>query len=423
MAGETILSDVNGTTKRVYDKTIKKALPGRSWCQREIPFGEGKRVGESYRVPVLLRPPNGFTHIGSEGATSVLKQGRPMQIKQAEIVPFEFSLRENMTFVAMTRAKEEGEAAVASNVGEIMKAMKFSASNRLEALLLHGQRSKGVVESITDAGGGVGTIVLTASSWSSGLWWALNEGTTLDSWTGAVKNNGSGPIVVTGIVATERRLRVTYSGANLAGEVTAADTLEFEGAYNGTTYLEMPGLIAQASNTTGTSLGLSATTYSNWAGNLFPINGNIGADQIEQMLGLIRDRGADGKLNVLLSSSSYASVMKEPKTQRVFDSSYSPDKAKIGHKSVELASPEFGEIRLVLHPMMKDSECLILDTEDVERVGSADLTFGIPGSQVDAPVWEKVTGTNYAEIIHWTDQAAILKAPNHAVVGTGITVS
>lgn len=422
MAGETILSDVNGTTKRVYDKTIKKALPGRAWLQREIPYGQGKRVGESYRVPVLLRPPNGFTHNGSDGATVALKQGRPMQIKQAEALPFEFLLRENMTFVAMARAMEEGgEASIASNVGELMKAMKFAGANRLEIELLYGGRPKGVVESITDAGSGVGSIVLTEASWSSGLWWSANEGTTLDSWTSSTKNNSNGPIVVTGIVATERRLRVTYSGANLAGEVTAGDNLEFEGAFNGTTYLEMQGLIAQAANTTGTSMGLSATTYSNWAGNVKAIGGQFRSDDIEDALGLIRDRGADGKLRVLVSSKTFAGVMSEPKTQRMFDSSYSPDKAKIGHKAIDIASPEFGDVQLVLHPMMKDSEALIFDTEDVDRLGSADLTFGIPGSSVDAPNWEKVPGTNYAEIILWTDQACILKAPNHAVLCTGIT--
>lgn len=421
MAGETVLSDINGITKRVYDKTIKKALPGSSWLQQRVGWDNGSRqVGEAYHVSVLLRPPNGFTHVGSAGGTATLKQGRPLQIKQAAITPFEFELRESLTFVAMSRAKEQGEGSMANLVGEYMKAMKFSASNRLEANILHGQRSLGVVEAVTDLGSNQADITITEESWAPGMWWALGEGTTLDAFTSTTKNNGSGALIVAGIKSSERKITVTYTGT-VANEVQAADTLRFEGAWDGTTDYEMPGVLSQASNLTGTSLGISATTYSNWKGNTHAVNGNITTDVIEHMVGMLRDRGATGKLSVLLANRGFGSVMSETKIQRVFDSSYSPQKAKVGTKAIELASPDMGEIELVNHPFMKQGEILLIDTEDLGRVGSADLTFGMPGNSVDAPVWEKVSGTNYAEIILFTDQACILKAPNHALLGTGIT--
>jgi len=423
MAGETVLTDINGITKRVYDKTIKKALPGSSWLQQRIGWDNGSRqVGESYQVSVVLRPPNGFTHVGSSGATATLKQGRPMQIKQASITPFEFDLRENLTFTAMSRAKEQGEGAVASLVGEMMKAMKFSASNRLEANALHGQRSLGTIEAVTDLGSNQADLTITEETWAPGMWWAFGEGTTLDAFTSTTKNNASGALVVAGIKSAERKITVSYTGT-LGSEVAAADVLRFEGAWDGTTDYEMPGVIAQSSNTTGTSLGISAVTYSNWKGNTHAIGGNITSDVIEFMVGQLRDRGATGKLSVLLSNRAFGSVMAETKTQRVFDSSYSPEKAKIGTKAIELASPDMGAIELVNHPFMKWGECLLIDTEDCGRVGSSDLTFGTPGSSVDAPVWEKVSGTNYAEVILFTDQAVIQKAPNHALLGTGITYS
>jgi hypothetical protein len=423
MAGETVLSDINGVTKRVYDNTIKKALPGSSWLQQRVSWDKGSRqVGESYQVAVVLRPPNGFTHVGSGGGTATLKQGRPMQIKQASITPFEFELRENLTFVAMSRAKEQGEGAMANLVGEYMKAMKFSASNRLEANILHGQRSLGTVTAVTDLGGGQADLTISEATWAPGMWWALNEGTTLDAFTSTTKNNASGPLVVKGIKASDRKLTVEYTGT-LANEVAADDVLRFEGAWDGTSDYEMPGLIAQGSNTSGTSLGLSATTYSNWKGNTHDVGGNISTDVIETMIGMLRDRGATGKLSALMSNRAFGVIMGEVKSQRVFDSSYSSEKAKVGAKAVSMVSPDVGEVELVNHPFMKWGEILIIDAEDCGRVGSADLTFGLPGNSVDAPVWEKVTGTNYAEIILFTDQACILKAPNHALLGTGITYS
>jgi hypothetical protein len=73
---------VQGIAKRVYDKSgIQNFLPKASIIQRRVGWEKGTRkVGESYRIPVTLRPPNGFTYAGSAGTSATaLKAARPLR--------------------------------------------------------------------------------------------------------------------------------------------------------------------------------------------------------------------------------------------------------------------------------------------------------------------------------------------------------
>lgn len=418
MPGEIDLSAVNGLTKKVYDKSgLKQALPGSAIIQKRIGYEKGSRkVGESYNVPVVLRPPNGFTYAGSDGSVRTLKNPRNMVTKQATIIPFELDLREQVAFAALTRAAEEGEGSFAQLAGEVLKWMKFSTANRFEAGIIHGQRGLGVVEAVTDLGGGLADLTITAATWAPGLWWAMGEKSTYDTFTGTTKNNASGPIVLEGIKAAERKITVSYTGT-LAAEVAANDVIYFEGAYDGVTYLEMPGFMAQSANTTGTSLGLSAATFSNWKGNTLNVAGPISFDVMEEALGIVRDRGASGKITAYLSNKRYGALVAELKSLRVIDSSYSPGKGKTGYSAIGYESREFGEVEIVNHPFFKHGEFLLLEEDECGRVGSADMEFGVGGT----PTWERVANTNAVETVLMHDQCVIAKMPSHCLVGTGIT--
>lgn len=421
MAGESVLTDVNGSTKVVYDKTgVRNFLPKSAIIQKKVGSGfeKGARVGDSFAISVTLQLPGGFTYAGSTGALATLKQARGQIIKQAAITPFELILRESATYVVLSRIKDAGEAAFNGYIGETMKNMKTAAANRYEMSLLHGQRGYGIVESVTDLGSNLANIVITAASWSGGLWWAL-IGATLDSFTSTTLNNATGPLIVKSVTASSRTVKVQYSGT-IGSECAANDVLYPEGAWDGTTHAEMPSLLTQASNLTGTSLGLSATTYPNWAGNTFDVAGNLSSDIAEQMFGQLRDRGAAGTIGAYVSNKGFGVLMSELKSLRVIDSSYSPEKGKAGHKGIALYSPDYGEIEIINHPFMKDSEIFLCDVEgDVGAVGSANDDFGMAGT--DAPKWEKLANVNAAELQLHNDKAAILKTPAAAMVGTGIT--
>lgn len=417
MAGEVTLETVNGLTKKVYDKSgLKKALPGSAIFQKRIGYEKGTRkVGESYNVPVVLRPPNGFTYSGSEGGVTTLKNPRNMVIKQASITPFELDLREQVAFAALTRAAEEGEGSFAQLSGEILKWMKFSTANRYEAGIVGGQRSLGTVESVTAEGSNV-RVVFTAASWAPGFWWAMGEKATFDAFTGTTKNNASGPLVLEQVVAASRAVDFSFTGT-LASEIAIGDEIYFEGAYDGTTFNEMPGLITQSINTSGTSLGLNAATYGNWKGNTLNVAGPISYDVVEEALGIVRDRGAAGKLTLALSNKRYGVLAAELKALRVIDSSYNPAKGKTGYSSLAYESREFGEVEIINHPFFKQGEALIVEEDECGRVGSADMLFGIG----DTPTWERVQGSTAVETVLMHDQCVIAKMPSHNIVLTGIT--
>src|SRR5688572_10718901 len=168
MAGETNFSDVQGISKRVYDKTGLKTIQfGNTWFQQKVLFDKGTtKLGDTYQVAVVTQPPNGFTFPGSSGAVATLLQARAMKIEQASVRGHEMVLREQFAWAALSRAAAEGEGAFASLTGEAMKAMKKAAHNRVEIQLIHGQDAEGlgVVESTTDLGSGLAEIVFTEAS-------------------------------------------------------------------------------------------------------------------------------------------------------------------------------------------------------------------------------------------------------------------
>jgi hypothetical protein len=420
MAGENTFTTANGLFKRVYDKKVRDLRPKTAILQRLIDFNDQQKLGESYQISVMLRPPNGFTYAGSSGGVTSLKQPRNMVSKQASLVGSEIDLREQISYKALSSAVEAGEGAFKSITSEIVSGMQNASSNRVEAALLHGQRGYGTVESINDLGSNTGEIVLTDATWS-GMWWAFGEGATLDSFTGTTKNNATGALVITdnGIDAANRKLTVTYSGT-FSSEVAAGDILWPEGANAGaSSFNEMAGLCPQAANTSGTSLGLSAAVYSNWKGNTKAVNGPPSHQVVEEAIGELRDRGAQGQLMVFCASKAYSQLIVELAQLRQFDQSYSTEKAKQGFKSVSYFSPEVEEVAITYHPFMKRSEMLILPIEECERVGSSDITFGVPGMKEE--FFTLVQGSNAVELQNFTDQAVALKKPNFSYLLTGLT--
>lgn len=418
---------VSGGAKRVYDKVIHNLLPKSAVCVNRASWETGTRsIGEAYQIPVCVVPPNGFTFAGSAGtATTTLKAGRPMKIVQAQVVPFEMDLREQTLWKNLSRMSAQGEGVIESHFGEMMKNMKLSAMNRLEATTLLGQNGVGVVES-SSGGSTTATVIITAASWRPGFWWAMGPGATFDAYTSSTLNNASGPLILATITTSTRTLTFTCTGT-ATSEVTAGDVLYFEGSTTDPTsssaWSEQPGLLAQGANTSGTSLGLSAATYINWAGNTKAISGVLTFDVIEDLCGELRDRGCSDKLSIYVANKNYASIAAELRSMRILDSSYSPQKNKAGQRSVEFETPEIGEIEVVIHPFMAWGDAYIQQDDQVARVGSADIGFGVPGlpNNGKEQFLRNIADTNAVELIMYTDQCVANKRPNFAYKATGIT--
>jgi hypothetical protein len=425
MAGENTLTTAQGWTKKIYDNVIKDLRSKNSILQKKIGFDGGtKKIGDTFQVSVTLRYPNGWTYLGSTGdASTTLKDARPQVNLQAAVGAFNSMLQERVVYAALLRIAEEGEGAFCNLASEIMKGMKISASNRVEMNMLGGQRSLGTIEAVTDLGTQQMDLTISEATWRPGLFWAVGEGATFDTHSGtATKNNTAGALILAGIKQSERKITVTHT-ATFSDEAAIGNELYFEGAYGGTTvWNEAAGLYAQAWNLTGTSMGISATTYSNWKGNRYNVNGNISFDVVEDAIGQLRDRGADGKLEFYVANKGFGRLMQEPKVNRSFDSSYSPEKAKQGHKSMSYFSADVGEVEIINHSFLAQEEFLIINPDDACRVGSTDMEFGVPNTGQGQPdYWFPISNTPYAGIHLSVDQASLLKRPPAAMAGYGIT--
>lgn len=414
---------VSGGAKRVYDNVIHNLLPKSAVCVNRASWEKGTRsIGEAYQIPVCVVPPNGFTFAGSTGtATTTLLAGRPMKIVQAAVTPFEMDLREQTLWKNISRMAEQGLGAVDSYFGELMKNMKLAAMNRLEATTLLGQNGLGTIES---AAGGSTTLtaVVTAATWRPGFWWAMGPGSTYDSFTSTTKNNSNAALILTGITTSTRTLTFT-ANSPATSECAAGDVLYFEGAWDGTTYAEQPGLLVQAANTTGTSLGISGATYPNWSGNTKSVAGPLSFDIVEDLCGELRDRGCADAISVMVANKNYGSLAAELRSMRIIDSSYAPAKQKAGQRSIGFETPEIGELEVVIHPYMAWGDLYMQQDQQIARVGSADIGFGVPGlpNNGKEQFLRNITDTNAAELIMYTDQCVANKRPNFSYKGTGVT--
>lgn len=418
-------ANAKGAAKRVVG-SLEKAQPFKQVLGKRIPFNEKiKRIGKSFLVPVVMQPPNGVSYIGKDPTAQNLKAGRPMNIQEAEAFSYETDVMEQTPWAVFQR-QADSEQAVEAYLQVLMLFLKRTAMTRKEVSMLLGQYSGGlgtvasVVDNTTYA-----TIGLTAATWRGALYWALGPGATLDSFTGTTKNNATGPLILIGVNPTNRTIDVQYSGT-LASEVAVNDILVPEGSWDGTTYTDMPGLLAQASNTSGTMFGLSAASFPNWAGNTANVGGIFTEDSEEFYLGQLRNRGGEGKMCVYLPEPTWRDRVGQHSAKRMFDNSYTPNKQVAGEQDFEYSTKTYGRVEHELHPFLADSEVLMQVDDNVTLIGSRDCRLGIPsrlgnGDQDGEDNLLQVPGTNYAESYASHDLAVVNRMPSSAQLLTGIT--
>lgn len=415
-----------GAAKRVYDE-LQKLQPFRKILRERVPFkGDMKRLGESFQVPALLAQPNGATYIGANPTDTSLLAGRPMKVAQAIAYSYEFDLHEYTPWAVFERQSASGEAAVDSYLGLMQMSMERSTSVRAELSYLRGQHTSGwgIVSSVTDHTT-YATIVFTDATWSEALWWSVGPGCTLDSFTSTTKNNATGPLILVGINPANKSIDVSYSGT-IGSECAAADVIYPEGAWDGTTNYEMPGLLVQAANTSGTSLGLATSDYPNWAGNAFTVGGVMTTDAVEFYIGRLRNRMVDETLTAYMPDLTWRDFSSQLSALRFLDDSYSSGTQQTGQSEMKYNTKRMKVVEFELHPFLFDSEMLIQSDKACKVVGSRDVKYGLPsrvtgGNSDGLGDLLQVTGKNSAETFASFDLGMANRRPSTAVYLSGIT--
>lgn len=420
MAGETNLTVADGMFKDVYGG-ISDVRPTSAVLQRRFKFKDDEKVGDEYKEEICLQLPSNRTYTGTTATPSALNTfatGNNGVYLQAAAKSYETITRDRVMYKVLNQATAKGPAAFEKASSTVVNAINTSASLALEISLLRGQYGLGVVESNADSGGNVATIVITADSFSAGLWYSL-IGAYIDSMTGTTVNN-AGLIRVTGVTPSTRTVTVAYTGTWAAPECSAADVLYPKGSHSATP-TDFAGLIAQAANLTGTSLGLSATTYANWAGNTYDAAGPISFRTLEEALHIPRSRASEVAAEgfIVLAGRAYGTLSAELLESGRHETGKSS--IKNGVKSISYQTHELGsDLEIVYHPFMSDGHLLILPASAVKRPGCCDVSFEVPGMP-GKYLQSIVTDTNAYEIQAVVDQTVMLLKPSCAVHVTGIT--
>lgn len=417
MAGENTVSTADGLFKKVFAPKLEKAVVEHAILQNLIPFAKSdKELGQYFEMPVALSQEQGFTWNGTAGSAVALKSAKNSVIKPAQVYGYELVLRTQMTNAFMTRASQKGEKAFEKALTFKVDDMNRSIRKRLEIAMLYGQSGVGTVESATDLTGNVAEIVITEATWAGGIW-AGAEGATLDSFTTTTKNNASGVLTITKVDSDNRKLTVTFTGT-LSSEVAASDELYFETSNAGSSsFNEMVGLKKIITNSS-TLFGIDAATYSMWRGSTVSSAGALTNVKLNSWVAKAVNKGLMEGCIVLVSPKGWGALNSDLGALRMLDSSYSSKKGTNGSESLEFYSQN-GKLEVIAHPFVKDGDMFILPKEAIQRVGSVDVQFGLPGGDDKFFTW--IPDYNVVELRCMADQSIFLDRPATAVYVSGLT--
>ena len=422
MAGENTVSTMNGLFKTIYADKLIDLIPDFAVLQKRIDFVSAeKETGSFYAQPVVLAHEAGFTYNGTAGGVADLTSAAAGAMKEAQVYGSELILRAQLSFMALSRASSQGAKAFKRATSFKVEDMNNATRKRLEIAMLYGQASIGEVETCS-AGTTSYTILITAASWAGGIW-AGAEGATLDLYDDDVDpRRNTAAVTVTAVNSDTRTITVSATTDEL-DTCVAGDLLFFRGAVttaSGTAaYAEMAGLATIIQNS-GTLFNISASTYSLWKGTTISSVGQISFAKLQDAVGRASNKGLMEKVLVLVSPKAWSVLNADQAALRMFDSSFSAKKGENGVESLMFHGVT-GPMEVVSHPMVKDGDAFIVPPDSLMRVGSLDLSFGVPG--FDDQFVRYVQDKGAVEIMCLADQAIFVERPAHCVMLKGITYS
>lgn len=402
-----------GDFKNLYmDSGLITAIPTWAVLQDRFQFEEAEATGQYFIFGVTLQKEHGATYAPSSGASSgpqTLNASIAGYVGQAQIEGYAIYMRSRLSYDAAAKASRAGKKAFAQAYGAVLKNLKESHQYRLEASLLYGRDGLGVVSTNTS-----GVLVLTTASYASGIWAAGMKDAILEAFTGvgASVTQHNGDLTITSVDLTAKS--VTVTGTNSA--VVANDVLYFKGARTATAYNETPGLYRILTNT-GTLYNIDAGSYDSWKAQSYAVGGNLSMTAIMQGASLPLVYGLEKGL-VLCAPEKFAQLGVDEAALRRYVNDGDMKNTRRGVKGVDfMMGPT--DLEVMIHPMIKQGEAMLIPDRVTHRVGATDITFGFPGT--DNPMEVHVTDTTALEIRSMSDNAIYLETPAQGLLYTGIT--
>lgn len=335
----------------------------------------------------------------------------------------EIIFRTEIVYKLLKQTVEGGTKAFESYWKRALINSKKSFNKRIEIEMLHGGRSLGTVSAATDVVTS-SVITLTEASFAPGHWVGMRNA-ALDAYDGATKKNTNADLIITAVDIKNKKLTVSGNAADIdaiiaVGTAGSGVELYFKGQKgNGVT-----GLIAIATMTTGSYLGISGATYPDvWNGTQVDVGGNaLDWDKIQDGLEEAAGRGCETDLVLLVNNPSWNNLNSDLAALRAIDSSYDVKKTEMGTQGIVFHSVTG---KITLEPsnyMMYGEACAYPDTRDsdMRRIGTSPVTFDPSGRDGAEGMFRHVENTNTIELRAWSDQGLWTSQVKDLVYYSGI---
>lgn len=397
------ISTLNGMFKVVYADKLQDLIPDFAILQKKIGFAPAdKQLGAYFAQPVNLSSEAGFTYNGEAGTVVTLNDAVNGTMKEAQVKGSELILKSQLAYTALSRAATQGQRAFKRASAWKIEDMNNAMRRRLEIAMLYGQVGVGTVSGLTGQ-----VITLTTSSWAGGIW-AGAENAVIDVYQADKATVRQAGLVITKVDSDNMKL--TVSGT-VTG-IVATDVIFFKGANAAGTFNEMAG-IQKILTASASIFGIDPTVYSLWKGN----NYDCGAaaltfTKLQDGLARAVNKGLMEDVLLLVSPVTYAKMNTDQAALRSYDHSYKSSKGENGSESLVFFGTN-GKVEVSSHPMVKNGDAFALPLETVQRVGSLDVSFGVPGFEED--FFTLVPSKNAVEVQCMADQAIFIEKPAQCV--------
>ena len=237
------------------------------------------------------------------------------------------------------------------------------------------------------------------------------EGSLLEVRNGATKINTNADVVLSSVDVAAKTITVTGNATDLAATLATHD-IYFKGAYANS----MNGIYKQLQNT-GSLFGINASTYNLWRANSHAVGGGLTMSEV--LKGAAKAVGKGGLAEdcvLFVSALTFEGLNSDLGALRSFDSSYKPEKAEIGNKSIKYHF-QGGTLEVMPHPINKEGEAALMPKAGVKRIGATDITFGFG----EGEYFEKLEGSAGYQVICQYDYVVLVTQPAKCVYYSGIT--
>ncbi len=390
--------------KVAFGDSVTELVPDYAVVQKDAKFNSAALLGEYFEQPVRLALPGGFTRAKGDGTAGAFTLNGAVAGAQrkAKVYGYQLALQDQLPYEDLSKAAKAGAQAYKQATALFWEGMMLSQRKMLEIMCLYGNVGIGKVESYT---GGTPSLKIAVADWAPQIWAGL-EGASIDVMNGTTSTvNGT-----VSIVSVNTDTRVVTVSATVNASVN--DIIYFKGGYQ----KEMLGLYNILANT-GTIFNVPANTYTQWASSNHSVGGAFSLQALKKGLAKGVNKGLQYPINIYCSTGAMDDLVGDIHQMRTTDKG-DVRRVELGHDEIVY---KFAGVAATIkaHPMIKEGHALGVVPQFTKRVGSADISLGMPGRS-DGKIFFDLESTAAVEGRCYSMQGIFTEMPSACVLFSSI---